>query len=162
MFRSLLIVLITLLPQVSFAGSDTPHDRFACGVSQIEVFNSNDVKQPYFTIKISNTNHSIKLRYSVRNEFLFARCDTNSQNSPLLLIQHYCGGSGCAHAFGIIEPKSLQVLLAPSQGMEGNLSEATKVMGHEIKAFSCKTYSKTSQGGQGNGEYCYVSPIELG
>jgi hypothetical protein len=162
MLRILFSILITLLPQASFAASVLPHDSFTCGASQVEMFNSNDAKQPYFTIKISNTNRSISLNYSVRDEFLFVRCDINTQKQPVVFVQHACGGSGCSEAFGIIDPQTLQVLLAPSPETKGNISEATEIMGHEIKPFSCKTYSRTSEGSQGNGEFCYVSPIELG
>lgn len=161
MLRIIFSILITLLTQAGFAGNDSSHDRFTCGTSQVEVFNGNDVKQPFFTIKISTTNRSISLNYSVRDEFLFVRCDSNSKNQPMVFVQHFCGGSGCAEAFGIIEPKTLQVLLAPSKDMKGNISEAAKIMGHKIKPFSCKTYSRTSEGSQNNGEFCYVSPLEL-
>lgn len=160
--RILFSVLIILLSPVSSAKVITPHDRFACGISHVEIFNSKDLKQPFFTVKISNPKSSVKLKYSVRNEILLARCDTTSSSIPVVLIQHYCSGTGCAYSFGIIDPKSLQVLLAPSQSMEGNGLEAEKILGHKIKPFSCKTLSKTSHGSNGKGEYCYVSPIELG
>lgn len=127
LLRILLNILLIGLPIASYAENVEPHDRFICGASQVEIFNSNDVKQPYFTIKLSNANRSIKLNYSVRNEFLFVRCDSDSQKKPMVLFNHHCGGSGCSETnFGIIEPQKLEVLLAPSQDMLGHYAKAKK------------------------------------
>jgi hypothetical protein len=163
MFRILFNILITLLPQASFAGNVLPHDSFSCGASQVEVFNSSDIKQPYFTIKISNTKHHLKLNYSMRNEFLFVRCDQTIKNQPVVLINHICGGTGCdENNFGIIDPIMLKQFVSPSQDMKGNFNEANKIMGKKIKPFTCKNYTRTSNAKPQNGEYCYEAAVELG
>lgn len=163
MLKTFLISLTIIFPFVSFADENVPHDNFTCGASNVEIFNNKEVDQPFFFIKISNSNQSTTIRYSVRNEFLFVRCDSDFQKSPVVLLNHICGGTGCSESnFGIINARTLEVLLTPTQDMPGNGDKAKKIMGSEIKPFSCKSCSKTSEGSQGNGEYCYISPIELG
>ncbi len=68
------------------------------------------------------------LRYS-GVDFIGGACDTDANNASRIVYQAVCGGSGCDDSsnWGVINPESLQALLAPA---EGNLGSAVALLGH--------------------------------
>lgn len=163
MTRFVLLLALTALglsfPLASLGESS--HDSFVCGGSRVEIFNSDDLANPNFVIQLSRASKRLKVLYSAEKEYLFLRCES-SHNGPVLLVNHFCGGSGCAESnFGIIDPRRMKILLVPNKSLHGNNDRAERVIGHAIKPFSCAKPSHTSQGRQTNGAYCYSSPLEL-
>ena len=67
-------------------------------------------------------------------DFIGGRCDKNPKGEARIVFQTFCGGSGCHDLdnWGIIDPRSLQVLLIPS---DGNKAEAARLLGKAPSPF---------------------------
>ncbi|QHD08039.1 hypothetical protein [Pseudomonas sp. R76] len=57
-------------------------------------------------------------------------CDTNANDEPRIVYQAVCSGTACHDLsnWGIINPKTLQVLLIPA---DDSLEPATRLLGHQ-------------------------------
>jgi hypothetical protein len=137
-------------------------DRFVCAGTAIEISNSDQVGDPFFRLSLKREKRRLRINYTAEREFLFVRCERRGE-TYVLLVNHFCGGSGCAgENFGIVDLRTLSVLLHPDQSFVGNRDRASAILGHTVKPFSCNAPSSSSHGWQRNGEYCYVSPLNLG
>lgn len=163
MSRIVFILVFIACSITCSAEGTSPHNTFSCGNAQVEIFNSNDIKQPFFLVKVSNKIRGKTIKYSMRNEFLFVRCGQDIKKRPLVLVNHICGGTGCdGYNFGVIDPNTLKVLLSPTQDMRGNYDQINKIIGTKVKQFTCNNYTKTSYATPQNGEFCYEAAVELG
>jgi hypothetical protein len=105
-----------------------------------------------FIITIETDSQKKVLRYSNENEFLNLRCQPDKNGKLMLLVNHTCGGTGCAESnFGIIDLQTLDVVLRPDNRWKGNHDKAETILGVRIRPFSCKDFS----GPQTNGDHCY-------
>ena len=61
-------------------------------------------------------------------DFIGGRCEQDSNGDARIVFQAFCGGSSCHDLdnWGVIDPRSLQVLLIPT---EGNRTEAARLLG---------------------------------
>lgn len=130
-------------------------ENLVCGNLKAEIFNAVASSDPFFKIVVSNASFSKEFKFSAELEYLQLRCDSKTDGTPVFVILHFCGGSGCSdlYNFGIINASNGAVLLKPDQPWKGNNNRATHIMGKEIPPFTCKPES---------GELCLRSKIELG
>ena len=154
-----------IFPAAMAACPALPATRLMCGGREVSVFNSNISESPFFVLHVGGLTH---IPFSVENEGFALRCERDARGRDRLVILHSCGGSGCADQsnFGIIDPKNGKVLVRPNARHRGNWSKAESVLGKKLKPFECDTPaaplpSKTSIAESHNGEYCFVSPLEL-
>ncbi len=112
-------------------------------------------KEPFFSVTIEGDKTSSTHLFEIQNDHLHLRCEVASNGTHVLLINNFCGGSGCSTFgnFGIIEVNTGKVLLEPNQRYKGNMKQATEIIGTELKPFACELKSI---------EVCMYSKIELG
>ena len=92
-----------------------------------------------FLVNISQPNSTRVFKFSPENDFLQLRCETNRNGDIVILVNHYCGGSGCAEShYSIIDLKTLRVLLNADARWVGNHSMAETVIGKKLNPFSCE------------------------
>lgn len=149
MLRVICLFTVSLISIVSYA------ETISCGGKLISVSDTPSVKEPFFSVTIEGSPTSSIHLFEIQNDFLNVRCEVTSTGNHVVLINHFCGGSGCADFgnFGIIEVSSGKVLLEPSQRYKGNMEQAKEIIGTEIKPFKCELKSI---------EVCLRSKIELG
>ncbi|MBF0558563.1 MAG: hypothetical protein HQL08_07255 [Nitrospirae bacterium] len=161
MQRYALIFLFLLFPSLSF-GNDAV-TKLTCGNGRIEVYNSNVVESPFFVVSIFNSKGIFYHSFLADKEFLEVRCEKMNEGKEILLINHFCGGSGCAESnYIIIDPMTGKVMLEPTDGFSGNANKASSILGKAVKPFSCLKHSRSNVKQNANGEYCLMSPLELG
>jgi len=162
-YRSNLGWLLTfgfILPLSNVAAQ--PEKHWVCGGAGIEVINGREVSKPEFLLMLTRGDQRLKVAFSVERELLSVRCEPRD-GGEVVLVNHQCGGSGCADGnFGIIDPQRMKVLLTPDAPFAGNAERAESILGHKIRSFSCRRPSAATYDWRSNGEYCHVSPIELG
>lgn len=91
-----------------------------------------------FLVNAAQTNSFQTFKFSAANDFLRVRCETSRNGEPLLLVNHYCGGSGCSeNNFSVIDLKTFKVLLPADARMKGNKNIAEGIIGKKIKPFNC-------------------------
>jgi hypothetical protein len=153
-----------LLPAwFNLAGAAEPVSSFQCGKSRVQLFNSAKKETPFFVLTISGSSGEVYYPYLVEREFFEIRCENGAKSKVFILFNHFCGGSGCAETnYGIVDSDSGKILLAPGDRFVGNADKAAKILGAPVRRFSCEAFSKSSDAKPQNGEYCYLSPIELG
>lgn len=130
-------------------------DTISCGGKFVSVSDAPSAKEPFFSVTIEGNPTSSTHLFEIQNDSLNLRCEVTSAGNHVVLINHFCGGSGCADFgnFGIIEVGSGKVLLEPNQRYKGNIEKAKEIIGTEIKPFTCELKSV---------EICLHSRIELG
>ena len=135
-----------------------------CGNVNVSLFNSPVKGSPFFVLTVQVPSGWKYYPYLMDREYLEMRCETKSNGKKIVLLNHFCGGSGCAESnYGIVDAETGKQLLEPGAGFRGNDDRASRLLGHPVKPFSCKTYSTTSAGAIGvEGEYCFRSSQELG
>ncbi|PUA29340.1 MAG: hypothetical protein B0W54_01695 [Cellvibrio sp. 79] len=148
MLKRVLFLPAIVFPPKSFA------DSLTCGGSVIEVVDAPSAAAPYFQLMIKSDLINRNYKFEIQKDNLFVRCEETKQGVPILLINHFCGGSGCADFgnFGIIEVETGAILLEPDQPFDGNKEKAEEIMGRYIGEFTCSA----------NNEICMHSKIELG
>lgn len=145
---------IFLLPLVAISNHSYA-SSFSCGGTQVTVSDATSDKEPYFTVTLKNKIINKAHKFEIQKDFIHIRCEETSTGKPVVFINHFCGGSGCADLgnYGVIEASSGAVLLEPNQPFKGNQEKAKEVMGKELKKFTCTKES---------GEICIHSDIILG
>lgn len=130
-------------------------DSLSCGETNAVITDAKSKNEAFFNLTLKNNGLNKSYQFDIQKDFIHIRCEKTSAGSFVFLINHFCGGSGCADLgnFGIIEAKTGAILLEPNQPFKGNINMAKQIMGKEIKPFTC---SKDS------GEICLHSLIELG
>ena len=105
-----------------------------------------------FQVTITQPNNTKTFRFSAENDFLQVRCETNQNGEAVVLVNHYCGGSGCAESnFSIIDLATYKILLNVDARWKGNQSAAEAVLGKKIKPFAC---------GKSSNDNCYSAKFE--
>ncbi len=135
-----------------------------CGNATASLFNSSVKGSPFFVLTVQVPIARKYYPYLMDREYFEMRCETKSDGKKVILLNHFCGGSSCVESnYGIIDAETGKQLLEPSAGFRGNDDQASRVLGHPVKPFSCKTFSKTSARTLGaEGEHCFMSSQELG
>lgn len=156
MHRILLSALpLALIGATHLARADDTK-AMACGnakvtVSPARVQGGQKVLQD-FLVNISQPNSARTFRFSPENEFLQVRCETKRDGDTVILVNHYCGGSGCSESnFSIIDLKTYKVLLSANARQNGNHSAAETIMGKKLKPFTCE---------RSQDEYCLSAKFE--
>ncbi|MEN0035478.1 MAG: hypothetical protein AAGC78_00365 [Cellvibrio sp.] len=149
MLKIISFICLSVIPTLSFA------DTISCGGKFVIVSDAPSAKEPFFSVAIEGTSTSSTHLFEIQNDFLHLRCEVTSTGRHVILINNFCGGSGCAGFgnFGIIEVSTGKVLLEPNQRYKGNIEQATEIIGTELKPFTCELKSI---------EICLHSKIELG
>jgi hypothetical protein len=151
------IIWITLccLALLGTARADEIHP-LRCGDSAISVspakmMGGEQVIQD-FLVTVTQPQKSQVFRFSAENDHLAARCEGNIKGEKLLLVQHNCGGSGCAESnYSIIDIGTFTVLLKADSRWKGNQTAAESVVGRPIKPFLCD---------KSQDEHCYHTKFE--
>ena len=62
-----------------------------------------------------------------------AACLKDKTGQDIILFQSFCGGSGCVEdKYGIIQAKTLKLILKPSEKNIGNTKRASQILGYEV------------------------------
>lgn len=137
-----------------------------CGNTTVSLFNSKVKESPFYILKIKTPSAEFQYPYYMDREFFELRCEESARGKKYVLFNWKCGGTGCNEAgFGLVDADTGKIRLKPGGRWrkDGNWDKASKILGHPIKPFSCKKFSRTSTGTLGaQGELCFVSPQELG
>ena len=149
LIRTILLLSFSVISTLSFA------ETITCGESLITVSDAPSAREPFFSVTIEGKSTSSSHKFEIQKDYLHLRCETTSTGNPVIFINHFCGGSGCADLgnYGIIEASTGKVLLEPNQPFKGNSEKTKEIMGKELKPFTCKEAGK---------EICIHSKIELG
>ena len=149
MIKKYFLFALSIIPVFCFA------DTLSCGGAVVTASDAASAKEPFFNITIKGESTSKTYNFEIQKDFLYIRCEKTTTGKSVLLINHFCGGSGCADFcnFGIIEVNTGSMLLEPNQPFKGNTEKAKTIMGKELKAFTCEKES---------GEICLHTIIELG
>ena len=85
-------------------------------------------------VTVSKGSLSTVVRVSGARDYLGLRCEASSKDEPHLVIQAYCGGSGCHDLdnFYIVSAETLKLLLAPRTRDDMNRQEAASILGHAV------------------------------
>lgn len=101
-----------------------------CGLSNFQISATSNGHPLDNTFTLSSTSTKQELFKSEEGGWFHAACIQNKDSKPLLVFQHYCGGSGCLEArYGVIDPSSLKPLLMPSLGNIENDKQLSKLLG---------------------------------
>lgn len=159
--RLLTALILCLSATSSIAMADDTVTKFKCGNIPIVLYNSNVVESPFFVISIGGPSPSFHA-FLVTEEFLEVRCEKDKQGKDFLLVNHFCGGSGCSESnYALVELPNGKEVLKASEPQHGNEDQAASILGKPLTPFSCKKWSKDSTTPNDNGEFCLISPLEL-
>ena len=83
-------------------------------------------------VTVSRRNQSTVVRVSDARDYVGLKCEVDMKGRAFVLIQGYCGGSGCHDLdnFYIVAAESLEVLLIPRNRDDMNRQEAARILGH--------------------------------
>jgi hypothetical protein len=89
-------------------------------------------------VKLTKGTKSVAVRVSDSREYVGFRCEKSSTGEPVLVVQAFCGGSGCHDLdnFFIVSVKTLKVLLQPRSPDDLNREEAKSILGHDVPPMS--------------------------
>jgi len=121
-------VVMLVLASTAWAGQ-----AFECGGARVTITVVSKPSGPMeerarTTIAVTRDGAVRELSYVGGIDFVGGHCVKAADGRPLVVFQAYCGGSGCQDLdnWGIVDPRSLQVLLAPH---DGNRKEAQRILG---------------------------------
>jgi hypothetical protein len=99
-----------------------------CGASSIKVVGYKSEGIGYHKISLAVQNAARNLKLDFPGEFFDIACLKGKGNKPYIVFQNYCSGSGCKDLdnYGIIDPRTLKVLLMPD---DTNRKRAAKILG---------------------------------
>lgn len=107
-------------------------ETFECGGALVEISavrtGELHVEDIRLAIRVSRGSETREISYEGGIDYIGGHCVAEAGTMPRILFQAYCGGSGCKDLdnWGIIDPQSLQVLLAPS---DTNRMDAQRILG---------------------------------
>jgi hypothetical protein len=160
-FTAVLLLLSFITETVAAEGN-----VLTCGKTTVSLFNSAVKESPFFVLKIESPTAMFHYPYFMDREMFMLRCETSATGKMYVLFNWMCGGTGCNEGgFGLVDADTGKIRLEPRGRWkhDGNADMALKILGHQIKPFSCEKFSRTSTGAPGaKGELCFVSPQELG
>jgi hypothetical protein len=164
-FTHLLSVVLIIISSTTetVAAED---NLLTCGKTTVSLFNSTVKESPFYVLKIKAPAAEFHYPYYMDREFFELRCEASASGKKYVLFNWTCGGTGYNEAgFGLVDTDTGKIRLKPGGRWreDGNWNKASKILGHPVKPFSCKEFSRTSTGAPGaQGELCFVSPQELG
>ena len=146
---------ISLAWGVPLVGADQ-NQPLACGNAKITVsparLRGGEQVLQDFLVTVTQPNGTNTFKFGAENDFLQVRCETDRDGEAVLLVNHFCGGSGCAESnFSIIDLTTHKILLNANERWKGNHSAAESILGKEIEPFRC--------GRSANGN-CYSARFE--
>lgn len=102
-----------------------------CGEAEVEIKKIGEYESGRIQIIAKNKDHETSLwLHSV--DHIKSLCITSSKNQNKILINAFCGGSGCSEqTYTIIDARTLMVELVPVQG-RNNKSIAEHLLGKKI------------------------------
>ncbi len=161
MKRTLIFLIVCTILSASLAKAGDTVTKFKCANTSIIIYSKNSSESPVFAVRIINSNGSFYYPFSDENEFLQVRCEKSKVGKDFLLINNFCGGSGCAESnYALIDLDTGKEVLKPAPYPGGNASKAESILGKKIKLFSCEKYFKGSSAFPNDkGEYCFSSPL---
>lgn len=140
-------------------------NALTCGKATVSLFNSAVKESPFYVLNIKVPFAEYRYPYYMDREFFELRCEASATGKIYVLFNWTCGGTGCNEAgFGLVDADTGKIRLEPGGRWrrDGNWDKASKILGHPIKPFSCKEFSRSSTGTPGaKGELCFVSSQEL-
>ena len=85
-------------------------------------------------VTVSRGSLSTVVRVSGARDYIGLRCEASSKGELHLVIQAYCGGSGCHDLdnFYIVSAETLKLLLVPRTRDDMNRQEAASILGHAV------------------------------
>jgi hypothetical protein len=153
-------ILLLLLLTATCATANDRLIKFSCGKTSITLYSSNIPESPFFVISVWNGKSREYYTYLATSEFLDVRCEKNEKGKDFLLVNHFCGGSGCATSnYALIDLTGNKEVLKASQPFKGNSDKATYILGKAIAPFSCKRRSDGLSEPNDKNEYCLVSHV---
>jgi hypothetical protein len=153
---ALVLALCGVLTSPHTLSAEPTTTDLSCGKWRTRVYNSPVKEAPFFVVHVGNKIHP----FEMTSEYFEIRCDAFVNGDPVLLINHHCGGSGCSsEVYTLFDPKTGDKLLDSATPRD-----TAKVLGHNVRQFSCNTTHCRGMTITPNasGEYCFLSPVELG
>lgn len=96
-----------------------------------------------FKITLRNDSGEKAFEFNPENDFLHLGC-FRSASSEFLLINHFCGGSGCSESnYGVVDLSSFRALLMPTNRWKGNASAISALLGVSPPKPDCAIKSPT-------------------
>jgi hypothetical protein len=120
----------------------TPGAQAVCGGNRFEVVVNNAGHPLYNVYRLyaqtgGKRADDRKLLYEADEGGWFNAACVEGRQGPMLLFQSYCGGSACVeNKFGIVDARSLKVLLLPGNANVSNEKQAKAVLGREVPSLS--------------------------
>jgi len=160
--RTSIALFLFIFAFTSVATANDMVTRFKCNNISVILYNSNVVESPFFVITVERPGRSKFHTFPVTEEFLDVRCEKDKKGNNFLLVNHFCGGSGCSESnYGLIDLSTGKEVLRALERYRGNSDQAASILGKTIAPFSCKKHSKGSSMPNDKGEFCIVSPLVL-
>ena len=128
-------------------------NSLVCANVTARVSDATSSADPFFNLELQSPLFKKHYFFEIQKEYFRIRCEQTPKKIYVLLINHFCGGSGCRDNYRIIDVESGDILLEPTLHIKNNTNEAIEIMGKKIEPFTC---------GEGNNEICLRSNIELG
>ena len=161
MKRLLIILTLVLIAATSFANDAVT--KFQCETATISIFNSNIIESPFFVVTVNTKRGVNYYPFLVEQEFFQTRCEKNADGKNYLLINNFCGGSGCSNSnYELIDLTTGKEVLKTRTDLGSNSSEAESILKKHLVPFSCSRYTKTQTVPNDKGEFCFISALELG
>lgn len=128
MHSFLIAVPLLFVSGVAMAGQE-----FECDGAHVEINVSSPsgpslVEDARSTVTVARQRSVRELSYVGGIDFVGGHCFSTTGGRAMVVFQAYCGGSGCRDLdnWGIVDPRSLQVLLAPN---DSNRGDAQRILG---------------------------------
>lgn len=105
--------------------------NYVCGETQVTIEKVGEYESSRIHITANKDNRETSLwLHSI--DYMNATCVTNKREQHKILINGYCGGSGCSDKTDtIIDARTLMIELVPVQG-KNNLNIAEHILGKKI------------------------------
>lgn len=145
MYRFFLALALACLQATTLAEPQPASEHFQCGGARValDIVNTTETRMELRqegVLRVAIDGVETVLRYRGGGiDFIGATCVNDAQQRPLVVYQAYCGGSGCRDLdnWGIIEPRSLRVLLVPN---DHNRGEAERRLGTPLPTLRLLSY----------------------
>lgn len=144
--------LFSMFIGVAFSFQVAAHSLVCANVT-VTVSDAPSAAHPFFNLTLQSQLFKKEYLFEIQKDYFRIRCEQTSKKAYVLLINHFCGGTGCRDNYRIIDVESGDILLEQPLHIINNTNKAVEIMGKEIEPFTC---------GEGNGEVCLHSKIELG
>lgn len=133
-----LAAAVLLLQGLAVQGCRADTFSTTCGSAQFEIIRSNrghplDTRYELYGTSFNRALPKRSLYIAEQGGWFYASCVPGKQGLPLLLFQSFCGGSGCVEdKYGLVEPTSLRLLIAPPTKNSGNSKQTSLLLGRQV------------------------------